>query len=58
MCNIPNNLITVLCSSESVKLYVVMRVWWPNYIVVRGSVFFFFRYFQDDCVLCVVSAGW
>jgi len=54
MRNISNNLISILCS-EDVKLYVVMRDWWPNYIVLRRKVVW--KYFQDDCVFCAGKYG-
>ena len=50
--NVSNNLITILCSSEYVKLYVGMRVWWPKYILLGRCVSFFCIYFRDDYVLC------
>ena len=54
ICNISNNLFTVLCSSEYVKLCVGMRVWWPKFIVLGRWVvcFVICMYFRDYCILC------
>ena len=55
ICNITNNLITLMCSSGYVKLCVGMRDWWPNYIVLRRWVVFFLAYIFRTTASCAMG---